>query len=321
MLFPTQQILSTSIGAMCTALLMTPFDVVRIRMQSENKPFAKGDCFVYRTGLMDHVCTCFNGQDPVPWYNRQINGKYSSTIDALVKITRSEGLRSLWSGLSPTLIMSLPNTVIYFTTYEQLKCALGYNKKNQNPIIPAFSGAMARIAAVIVTSPLELVRTKKMSEKLSYSDLISKLGSSIELHGLKTLWRGLIPTIWRDVPFSIFYWSAYERLKLYIIDYRGYFNTLNAFYCGATAGGLATVLTHPFDTVKTYRQVQIGQVYSENRQEGTLKILNSLHKSGGIAGLYKGFVPRLLKVAPACGIMIGSIEFFRGFFQRRSINP
>ncbi|CAF1176194.1 unnamed protein product [Didymodactylos carnosus] len=220
---------------------MTPFDVVRIRMQSENRPLTKANCFVYRIGLMDHVCTCFNKLDSVPWYNRQIKGKYSSTVDALVK---------------------------------KMKCVLGYHTKNPNPVIPAFAGAIARIAAVVVTSPLELIRTKKMSEKSSYTDLGKKLRSSIELHGFKT-----------------------------------------AFYCGAIAGGLATVLTHPFDTVKTYRQLHLGQMnIGKTRQEGTLKILKSLLKSGGIASLYKGLAPRLLKVSPACGLMIGSIEFFRGFF-------
>jgi hypothetical protein len=86
MIFPVQQIISTSIGAMCTALLMTPFDVVRIRLQSQQSQFAKGDCYVFRNGLGDHMCTCFNGHETVPWYNRTIPGKYSGTIDALLKV-------------------------------------------------------------------------------------------------------------------------------------------------------------------------------------------------------------------------------------------
>ena len=85
-LVPVQQIISTSIGAMCTALLMTPFDVVRIRLQSQQYKLTKGDCFVFRNGLGDHICTCFNGPEKVAWYNKSIPGKYSGTIDALVKV-------------------------------------------------------------------------------------------------------------------------------------------------------------------------------------------------------------------------------------------
>jgi solute carrier family 25 protein 39/40 len=79
---------------------------------------------------------------------------------------------------------------------------MGYKKTNLNPIIPGFAGGLARILAVIVTSPLELIRTKKMSAKLSYKDLLQTLRESIKSDGLQSLWRGLVPTIWRDLPFS-----------------------------------------------------------------------------------------------------------------------
>jgi hypothetical protein len=52
-------------------------------------------------------------------YNRP---KYfNGTFDAFVKISRVEGVSSLWSGLSPTLVLAVPTTVVYFTTYELLK--------------------------------------------------------------------------------------------------------------------------------------------------------------------------------------------------------
>jgi solute carrier family 25, member 39/40 len=99
-----KQVVSSSCGAIITALFMTPLDVVKIRLQSQNRMMHKGDCFVYRNGLMDHLCTCFNGPDS--WYNRKIpGGRYHGTIDAMYKIIRFEGFTSLWSGLPPTLFM------------------------------------------------------------------------------------------------------------------------------------------------------------------------------------------------------------------------
>ena len=127
--------------------------------------------------------------------------------------------------------MSLPNTVIYFTSYEQLKCLMGFRDIQHNPFVPAIAGGIARIASVVVTSPLELIRTKKMSAKLSYADLLGTLRTSIAADGVRILWRGLVPTVWRDLPFSgellvslvrrmtvlflalVFYWTVYERLK------------------------------------------------------------------------------------------------------------
>jgi len=65
---------------------------------------------------------------------------YTGTIDTLRKIVRTEGLRVLWSGLTPTLCVNLPTVVIYFTSYMNAKRLLGYDERNPNPILPVIAG-------------------------------------------------------------------------------------------------------------------------------------------------------------------------------------
>ena len=109
---PTQQMMSAGAGSLVVSLFMTPLDVVKIRLQAQERFHAK-KCFLYSNGLMDHLCPRTNGDPPAralhtaqeicdcKWYNRP---KYfTGTADALVKISRLEGISSLWSGLSPTL--------------------------------------------------------------------------------------------------------------------------------------------------------------------------------------------------------------------------
>lgn len=91
-----------------------------------------GKCFLYCNGLMDHLYVCQNGNSCTAWYKTPtcFNGTLVraagtacpgvgvegcpsprltllcaafSPQDAFVKITRHEGIRSLWSGLPPTL--------------------------------------------------------------------------------------------------------------------------------------------------------------------------------------------------------------------------
>ncbi len=102
--------------------------------------------------------------------------------DAFLKISRYEGISSLWSGLSPTLILALPATIIYFVTYEQLRSRLknlanGRTFPSGDPDtkllpqpswVPFIAGCTARTWSVTIVSPLELIRTKMQSERLSY---------------------------------------------------------------------------------------------------------------------------------------------------------
>lgn len=57
-------------------------------------------------------------------YFQQFHWFLSCFQDALIKISKTEGLTSLWSGLSPTLVLAVPATVIYFVSYEQLRLYL-----------------------------------------------------------------------------------------------------------------------------------------------------------------------------------------------------
>lgn len=94
--------------------------------------------------------------------------------DAFVKISRAEGVHSLWSGLGPTLVLAIPATVLYFVAYEQIRTKVkDYHSKKVGKIeqpfwIPLVAGASARVLSASVVSPLELIRTKMQSKKLTY---------------------------------------------------------------------------------------------------------------------------------------------------------
>lgn len=176
---PFQQMISAGTGAMLVSLSMTPLDVVKIRLQAQEK---RPNCLLYHNGIMDHMYLRLNGiLQPPPgakhtseqicnctWYNRP---KYfNGTLDAIVKISRVEGVGSLWSGLGPTLVLALPTTVVYFTTYENARDLLEDRAGVGHVWGSAISGAAARIWACTLVSPLELIRTKMQSQKMAYFD-------------------------------------------------------------------------------------------------------------------------------------------------------
>uniref|UniRef100_A0A8C5H3N0 Mitochondrial glutathione transporter SLC25A40 n=1 Tax=Gouania willdenowi TaxID=441366 RepID=A0A8C5H3N0_GOUWI len=300
---------------------VTPLDVVKIRLQAQRNPFPKGKCFVYCNGLMDHICVCDNGNSKA-WYKAP--GRFSGTLDAFVQIVRSEGIKSLWSGLPPTLVMAVPATVIYFTSYDQLCASLRLRMGDHAQEAPLLAGALARVGAATVISPLELIRTKLQSQKQSYGELTYLIRSAVQTEGWRSLWRGLGPTLLRDVPFSAMYWYNYERGKRWLCErYRTREPTFTmTFVSGAVSGSIASIVTLPFDVVKTRRQVELGELQAKNLssqvRSSTLSVMSRIVAQDGFSALFAGFLPRLIKVAPACAIMISCYELGKAFFRKQN---
>ncbi|XP_026173505.1 mitochondrial glutathione transporter SLC25A40 [Mastacembelus armatus] len=318
---PLQQMMASCSGAMLTSLFVTPLDVVKIRLQAQNNPFPKGKCFVYCNGLMDHICVCENGNSKA-WYKAP--GHFSGTLDAFVQIIRREGIKALWSGLPPTLVMAVPATVIYFTCYDQLCAALRVRMGDHAQEAPLFAGAIARVGSATVISPLELIRTKLQSQKQSYRELTNCIRSAVDNEGWRSMWRGLGPTLLRDVPFSAMYWYNYEKGKSWLCEQYATTKPTFAitFISGAVSGSIAAIVTLPFDVVKTRRQVELGELQAKNLSHqvssSTLSVMSRIVTQDGIGGLFSGFLPRLIKVAPACAIMISTYEFGKAFFRKHN---
>lgn len=283
---------------------------------------------------------------------------------------KAEGIRGLWRGLAPTLMMTVPGQVTYMSCYDffrsellasedtsQIQATFQQNSATnsrelglagKSPSLSAvtaqslyaslLAGALARGISATLVTPLELIRTRLQASSRSQATLSSILrGLWVEMRttslsaggGPLILWRGLTPTLWRDVPFSAIYFAGYEATKRSLTG--GGLGEGNAsgsgeefgvaFVSGALSGSFAAVLTHPFDVVKTRLQTQGSPSESKGRLSGSLRGASQTKGSGSVwsamkqivekeggKGLWKGLSPRTAKVAPACGVMIASFE-------------
>ncbi|KAH8899446.1 mitochondrial carrier [Thozetella sp. PMI_491] len=192
-------------------------------------------------------------------------------------------------------------------------------------------------------------------------DTFRSIGDMVAVNGYRSLWRGLTLTMWRDVPFSGMYWLGYESVRGRLTDARerarGRSRTLDldnsrsrgqarrrsqsrenhaetftdSFIAGAVSGAIASVATMPFDVGKTRTQVyrdsttKVGVPVAEAAPEerNMVRLLWHIFSTEGAAGLFRGWIPRTLKVAPACAIMISSYEVgkraFRGANERATL--
>ena len=88
---PFQQMASSCSGALLVSLFMTPLDVVRIRLQAQDRLMSK-KCFLYSNGVMDHILWKTNGEPPVALHTAKeiCNCKwYTTLITYLFRINSS----------------------------------------------------------------------------------------------------------------------------------------------------------------------------------------------------------------------------------------
>ncbi|CDW60379.1 solute carrier family 25 0 [Trichuris trichiura] len=332
---------------------VTPLDVVKVRLQAQRSPTPYSRCFIVSSGLMDHLCT-FCG---FPGGGAAVS-RFNGTMDAFFKISRHEGIGALWSGLTPALAMAVPATVCYFTLYDNLLSHL-HRRFGHAFWVPMIAGSSARgkrlkclflfidllyflVVSATLISPLEMARTKLQSKSMRFFgavvcfyvnvqqrslclDVVGALNSMIRHNGLKSLYLGLGPTLLRDVPFSAIYWTSVELLKSEVLsrlDKRDT-NFAISLCIGAFSGAVSAVCTLPFDVVKTHRQIQLGDMDAFGQKHvsfSTWRSLASLWKQHGIQSLFTGIVPRLVKVAPACAIMIATYDYGKLMFERRNVS-
>eukprot|EP00300_Choanocystis_sp_HF-7_P033798 c4622_g1_i1.p1 GENE.c4622_g1_i1~~c4622_g1_i1.p1 ORF type:complete len:326 (+),score=40.99 c4622_g1_i1:25-978(+) len=277
----TQQMISASAGSIITTAVVNPLDVIKTRLQ--------------------------------------MRGTLTSWA-VLSQMIRREGVRSLGGGLSASILMQIPSSAIYLTIYERLRGRLEQENFSTTSAV-VIAGATGRTAAVIVSSPLEYVRTVLQAQDSKTA--MRNLRATLAAKGFSSMWVGLVPTLLRDVPFSMIYWTGYERSRavferaLPLTSWRpvpgsnrlDQAEMMHNFLAGATSGMVAAAVTTPLDLLKTKKQIIAQNPVTDSAS--LLHIARSTVAVEGFSGLFRGVVPRVVKVAPACAIMITSYEMLK----------
>ncbi len=87
-----KQILASTSGSIIATVLLNPITVVKVKLQS---------------------------------------GSVNSVRAAITTVVQSKGVAGFWMGVPLGLVMSIPNTVLYMTTYETIKAYMKDNEWHQ----------------------------------------------------------------------------------------------------------------------------------------------------------------------------------------------
>jgi len=170
------------------------------------------------------------------------------------------------------------------------------------PIQRLIAGGMAGTLALIITYPLDFVRTRLTVQTDSrYKGIIHATSTIIREEGIFTLYKGMWPSILGVVPYVGLDFAVYDTLRRKLPkNSDGTLNQLQTLACGAIAGTVGQTVAYPLDLIRRRLQVQ-GFISGTQKQQyfGVWDTLVRIVKTEGLVGLYRGLIPNYLKVIPS----------------------
>lgn len=142
---------------------------------------------------------------------------YTSTIDALTRMTREEGLRGLYSGFGPSLI-GIAHVIIQFPLYESIKVDIARQRDVAvDDIAPTdlmIASAVAKMIASTITYPHEVIRSHMHVHGLGPFRGIVALTSSIYRDGgVTAFYRGCGTNLIRTTPAAAITFTSFELVS------------------------------------------------------------------------------------------------------------
>merc|ERR1712039_572292 len=128
---------------------------------------------------------------------RRGTGNYKGSADAIVKILKSEGPLGLYRGAFPTILRNGTNQAVRMPLQVQIFSILssGDDSKKQSPIYNGAAGFLAGCGNVVLTQPLDRVKSKMQGEaaKELYSGTVDCAMKILRNEGPSGFYAGMIP--------------------------------------------------------------------------------------------------------------------------------
>ncbi|WVY90535.1 hypothetical protein V8G54_036049 [Vigna mungo] len=292
---PYMKAISGSLGGIVEASCLQPIDVIKTRLQLDR------------------------------------SGNYKGILHCGATISRTEGVRALWKGLTP------------FATHLTLKYALrmGSNAVFQSAFKDPETGKLSGhgrflsgfgagvLEAIVIVTPFEVVKIRLQQQKglspelLKYKGPIHCARMIIREEGFRGLWAGVAPTVMRNGTnqsamftaknaFDVLLWKKHEGDGKVLQPWQ-------SMISGFLAGTAGPICTGPFDVVKTRLMAQ-SREGGELKYKGMVHAIRTIYAEEGLLALWKGLLPRLMRIPPGQAIMWAVADQIIGLYERRYLH-
>ncbi|XWS63111.1 hypothetical protein CRYUN_Cryun06bG0068300 [Craigia yunnanensis] len=151
---------------------------------------------------------------------------YKSVIDALGQMTKQEGVGSLWRGSALTVNRAMIVTASQLETYDQIKEMILEKGVMSDGIGTHVTASFAAgFVAAVASNPIDVIKTRVMNMKVApgavppYSGALDCALKTVRAEGPMALYKGFIPTISRQGPFTVVLFVTLEQVRKLLRDF------------------------------------------------------------------------------------------------------
>lgn len=307
---PWVHFVAGGVGGMAGAVLTCPLDVVKTRLQSD---------------------AYHNSYNKIPKSKNpivQAGQHVKETCSVIRQLYLNEGSRALFKGLGPNLVGVIPARSINFFTYGTTKEFLSrqFNQGQEATWIHWAAGINAGFVTSTATNPIWLIKTRLQLDKTkgkNYKNSWDCLKYVIKNEGFLSLYKGLSASYLGGIESTI-QWVLYERMKSFIQIRSEKMKKENGggdvslkqqiFEWSARSGAagaakfIASLITYPHEVVRTRLRQAPLESTGKPKYTGLIQCFKLVIKEEGLASMYGGLTPHLLRTVPNSIIMFGTWE-------------
>jgi len=250
----------------------------------------------------------------------QTNNAYKGALDCARQTYAKEGVRGFYRGMSAPLIGVTPIFAVCFWGYDVGQRICRWMSPPSQPNQPlsmgqiVFAGGFSALPTTLIMAPGErikvLLQTQDAGGAKKYSGPIDVVKKLFREGGVRSIFKGSLATLLRDVPGSMAYFGAYEGFKRLFTPSGSSPNPLGIFVAGGLAGVFNWLVAIPPDVIKSRYQSA-----PEGTYRGLADVTRVLLKEEGVKGLFKGVVPAMLRAFPANAACFLGVELSLKFMN------
>ncbi|XP_030056281.1 mitochondrial ornithine transporter 1 [Microcaecilia unicolor] len=255
---------------------------------------------------------------------------YRGLIECAAKTYKQVGFRGFYKGTSPALLANIAENSVLFMSYgfcqQVVRSALGLDRHIMlSDLQNAAAGSVASVFSSLVLCPTELVKCRlqamhelQLSGKVleRHNTVWSVVKGIIRTDGPLGFYQGLSSTLFREMPGYFFFFGGYELSRSLFASggkSKEELGPIPLMISGGFGGVALWLAVYPVDCVKSRIQV----LSAAGKQAGFMRTLVCLVKNEGLAALYSGLTPTMIRAFPANGALFVAYEYSRKLMMKQ----